>query len=135
MKQHRWLALGAASMTTEQAKEWAGLTGAGIANTPLEVSFSTIVCVLCGEDYESALRECLGPLGEDSRTAHLWQAFWTVPATDDEAEAWSDPDRDFNPGRPRSTAVICMLCGQGADSADEACPERAFWLDDQNLAD
>ena len=129
MKQHRWLALGAASMTTDQAKQWAELTGMGVADTPLEVEFSSVVCVVCGESYEAALSECFGSLDEEPKTAHLWQAFLTQPATDDEAAALSDPDEDFASGRPQAIAVICVICGHSADSAEESCPERAFWVD------
>lgn len=128
MKRHRWVALGAASMTAAQAKEWAGLTGTGVTDTPLDVAFSTIVCLICGESYESALPECLGSLGEESETTHLWQALLTVPCTDEEAAAWADPDGEFNCERPQAIATLCVLCGQTADSADESCPERALWV-------
>lgn len=117
-------------MTTAQARQWAGLTGTGVAEAPLEVMFSSMVCVVCGESYETALPECLGSLETEPETAHLWQAFLTAPATDDEAATWADPDGDFDGGLPQAIAVMCVLCGQSADSAEEGCPERAFWVDE-----
>jgi hypothetical protein len=130
VSRHRWVALGAARMTTPQAREWAGLTGIGTVDAPLQVAFSSVVCAVCGENYGDALEECLGSIEDEPPTAHLWQAFLTLAVTDEEAQAWSDPEADFHPDRPQSVAVLCVLCGQSADGAPETCPERDFWTSD-----
>ena len=84
MTRHRWVALGAAPMTAERAKEWAGLTGIGVAETALEVFFSSMICAVCLEHFGEALPQCPG-LSAGDENSHVWQAFFTAPATDEEA--------------------------------------------------
>lgn len=132
MTQHRWVALGAAPMTAEQAKEWAGLTGIGVAETPLKVFFSSMICAVCLEHFGEALPQCPGlPAGDEN--SHVWQAFFTAPATEEEASAWADPDGDYHSGRPRSIAVHCVLCGTTPENPDSECDERAFWTKESEL--
>ena len=90
MTQHRWVALGGAPMTADQAEEWAGLTGIGVAKTSLEVFFSSMICAVCLEQFDEALPLCPG-LAEGDENAHVWQAFFTAPATQEEAAAWAIP--------------------------------------------
>ncbi len=132
MAQHRWVALGGAPMTQEQAKEWAALTGIGVAETPLEVFFSSMVCAVCLEPLEEALPQCPGlPAGDEN--SHVWQAFFTAPATEEEARAWADPDGEYHSGRPQSIAVHCVLCGSTPESPAAECDERAFWTKESEL--
>ena len=121
------MTLGASAMTNDQAKEWAGLEGPTTVSEGLDVMFSAVVCVVCKENYGEALPQCLGPPSDALPNDHFWQAFFTHPVTDDEAATWADPDGELKLGRPESIAVLCMLCGQSADLADEECSVRAFW--------
>ena len=130
--QHRWVALGGAPMTADQAEEWAGLTGIGVAETSLEVFFSSMICAVCLEQFDEALPLCPG-LAEGDENAHVWQAFFTAPATQEEAAAWADPDGDYHSGRPQSIAVHCVLCGATPENPGEECEERSFWTKESSL--
>lgn len=127
MSAHRWVALGSTPMTTAQAKEWAGLPGRDIADTPLKVHFPVMVCVVCGESYEAALPDCLGDLEGDAPNEHIWQAYLTAASTEEQAAAWAAEGTDFEPGYPQVVAVLCLLCGESADDAPEECEERALF--------
>lgn len=133
--QHRWMTLGTSGMTEEQAKGWAGVagTGPGIRDEPLDVFFSAVVCVVCQENYGEALPGCLGPPSDDQPNEHFWQAFFTHPVSEDQAAAWADPDGDMALGLPESIAVLCVLCGQDADTADAECAVRTFWTKDSEI--
>lgn len=118
-------------MSTQQAKEWAGLSqkapsGPGIASTGLDILFSSVLCAVCLEELGDALPECTGP-SDDSRNEHLWQAFFTAPVTDDDAASWADPEGAFDVSIPQSINVICVLCGTSADDSSSECKERSLW--------
>lgn len=133
--QHRWVTLGTSGMTDDQAKGWAGVAGPGpgIREEPLDVLFSAVICVVCKEMYGEALPECLGSPPDEDPNEHLWQAFFTHPVTEDQAAAWADPEGTMNLGLPQSIAVLCMLCGQGADTADHECKERSLWTEESRI--
>ena len=60
---------------------------------------------------------------------HRWVSMMTIAMTAEEASTWADPEpiEDLDV-RPRSTNLLCALCGQPYEQADAARPERAFWL-------
>lgn len=137
-------------MTNEQAEEWAGLGRVGeepmtaeelaehmfgvvgVVDTPLEVLFSSMLCAVCLEHWDEALPECPGMATED-RNQHVWQAFFTAPATDADAAAWADPEGEYSSGRPESIAVICVLCGESPGDTPPECRERTFWTEESAL--
>jgi hypothetical protein len=44
--------------------------------------------------------------------------------TAEDVHLWADPDASAESGlRPRSTNLVCGLCGQPYAQADEACPD------------
>jgi hypothetical protein len=122
---HRWMGLGTARMSDGQAEGWSGLSG--VADDPLEMHLPRVVCVVCDAAYGETAEECLGPQ-PGAHASHLWHVLLTIAMTDEEAETWADPDAgDLGLGRPRSVNVVCVLCGQPFEGADETCEERAFW--------
>lgn len=79
-----------------------------------------------------ALPQCPGlPAGDEN--SRVWQAFFTAPATDEEAAAWADPDGDYHSGRPQSIAVHCVLCGATPENPDGDCDERSLWTRESAL--
>ena len=125
MKDHRWVALGTSEFTEDQAAEWATLDGATDASLALNIA--EVVCLICDARYLDTVGDCPGSTGQSDR--HHWISLMTVPMTDAEAARWADPEpTEGLEVRPRSTNLLCALCGQLYEQADAACPERVFWL-------
>jgi hypothetical protein len=125
MREHRWVGLGTAGFTEEQASEWSTLDGA--ADAPLALNVAEVVCLICDAAYLDAIDECPGPMVQPER--HRWVSMMTLAMTVEEARRWSDPESVEAPDvRPRSTNLLCALCGQPYDQSQPTCPERAFWL-------
>lgn len=125
MKEHRWAGLGTAEFTEGQASEWGTLDGA--TDVPLALNIAQVVCLICDAPYLDAGEACPGSMDQPAR--HRWVSLMTLAMTAVDAHRWSDPDpiEGFDI-RPRSTNLLCALCGQTYEQADAACPERAFWL-------
>jgi hypothetical protein len=125
MKEHRWAGLGTAEFTEGQASEWETLDGA--ADAPLTLNIAQVVCLICDVPYLDASEACPGPI--DQRANHRWVSLMTLAMSEEEARQWADPAAiDGLDARPRSTNLLCVLCGQLYQQAEDACPERAFWL-------
>ncbi|MEX0988964.1 MAG: hypothetical protein WD206_01525 [Actinomycetota bacterium] len=125
MRDHRWMGLGTAEFTDAQALEWATLDGA--TDAPLELNIAQVVCLICDAPYVDTVDGCPGPLDRPAR--HRWVSMMTVAMTPEEAAGWADPaPMEGLDVRPRSTNLLCALCGQPYEQAEDACPERAFWI-------
>lgn len=127
MKPHRWTATGSAPLMSDQASRWAEAPDERIIDEPLEIGFDMVTCAVCLELREDVMDdECPGPPGgyEDD---HLWMGRFVAMLTAEQADAWADPDLAFDPGYPRSVALICILCGADGDDAPSGCPERMLW--------
>jgi hypothetical protein len=60
---------------------------------------------------------------------HRWISTMTLPVDASRAENWKEVEGDLAPGvLPRSTNVVCILCGEPAEGAPDECSERRFWL-------
>lgn len=124
---HRWTALGGGPMTSAQARQWAGAEAQTLVAEPLAVQFAVILCAVCLRDAEEAgSSPCLGPPDDDAY-GHLWQVFLTAMVTDEQAHDWATTSDGLDIDNPQSVAVLCLLCGQGAEDAPDECPERTLW--------
>jgi len=104
--------------------EWSTLDGATDARLALHVA--QVVCLTCDGTYFEAADTCPGPAPHPAR--HRWVSLMTLAMTSDDAWRWGNPDAvEGYDARPRSTNLLCSLCGQLYEQADETCPERAFW--------
>ena len=130
MAQHRWMGLGSAAMTAEQAQQWEVVDGA--VDESLALEMSRVVCVLCGEGFPAPTDACAPLEVGEVLQGHQWVSLMTMPLTDQEAKHWADPEDEFQLDiRPRSTNVVCVLCGEPYEGATEVCSEWRFWqLDD-----
>jgi hypothetical protein len=127
MREHRWFGLGTAQMTEGQATEWSNLDGATL--TPLTMNVSEVACLICDASYLDAGEDCPGPPPDQAAPRHRWLSLMTMPMTVEEARDWADPEAGANASLlPRSTNLVCVLCGQPYEQAGETCPERRFWL-------
>lgn len=125
MRAHRWVGLGTAEFTAEQASEWATLDG--VTDAPLTLNVAQVVCLICDSRFLDTGEACPGPGSQQNR--HRWVSLMTLAMTTEDAERWADPEQVVESGiRPRSTNLLCVLCGQPYEQAEAACPERTFWL-------
>lgn len=125
MVAHRWMGLGIAEFTPEQARGWADAEGGQLIAAQFTMNVGKVICLRCGESFPDAPSECARPVKLE---AHSWIATTTVMMTDDEALAWMRPDEPPIDGQsPKTTNVICVLCGKPYEEALEICEEQEFW--------
>jgi hypothetical protein len=134
-RKHSWIGLGLADMTQAQAEEWATAEGRSMG-TPLAMYLRVVVCVSCDQVFGPASEECPGiPVTEpweqperdgDPRTPHHWSTLATVTMTEEEAENWALGEGFGLSSSPCSVALVCALCGQTYDEADEDCREKVL---------
>ena len=123
-KEHRWIGLGTAEFTQEQATRWANVEGSADEN--LAITMSQVVCLRCDVAYLDSADDCHGAGAKPD--SHRWISLMTLAMTSDDAARWADPTENMTTDlRPHSTNLLCSLCGQAYDQASSACPERVFW--------
>ena len=136
--EHHWVGLGTALMDDAQAATWNEAEGAGYVDDLIALSLPWLTCMRCDASAGQMGSACAGAPPNVGGTSypHRWLATMSLELTDDEATTLADPDAPLEPlVMPRATNVVCGLCGAPVASADPECPERAFWLQEDEHPD
>src|ERR1041385_8275754 len=88
-REHRWIGLGTAEFTQEQATRWANVEGSTDENLP--ITLSQVVCLRCDVAYLDSADDCPGPGVQPER--HRWISLMTLAMTSDDAARWADPSQ------------------------------------------
>ncbi len=83
--EHKWIGLGTAEFSQDQALEWATLEGTTAA--PLLLHVTRVVCAICDQGFMEAVAGCPGM---QNPPGHHWVSLMTLAMTQEDAARWAD---------------------------------------------